>query len=77
MVHRKSDYHHRQEDSNHCALVTVSYENTSRDWVLLIQVTLNVVCEEQTPAHILQTCPYLGTVPQQFWSEDTEIGKKL
>ena len=30
--------------------------------------------EEQTPAHILQTCPYLETVRQQFCPEDTEVG---
>ena len=33
--------------------------------------------EEQTPEHILQTCPHLETVRQQFWPEDTEIGIKL
>ena len=33
--------------------------------------------EEQTPEHILQTCPHLETVRQQFWSEDTEVGTKL
>ena len=33
--------------------------------------------EEQTPEHILQTCPHLETVRQQFWPEDTEVGTKL
>ena len=33
--------------------------------------------EEQTPEHILQTCPHLETVHQQFWPEDTEVGTKL
>ena len=33
--------------------------------------------EEQTPEHILQTCPHLKTVRQQFWPEDTEVGTKL
>ena len=33
--------------------------------------------EEQTPERILQTCPHLGTVRQQFWPEDTEVGTKL
>ena len=33
--------------------------------------------EEQTPEHILQTCPHLGAVHQQFWPEDTEVGTKL
>ena len=33
--------------------------------------------EEQAPEHILQTCPYLETVCQQFWTEDTEVGTKL
>ena len=33
--------------------------------------------EEQTPEHILQTCPHLETVRQQFWPEDTEVGNKL
>ena len=33
--------------------------------------------EEQTPEHILQTCPNLETVRQQFWPEDTEVGAKL
>ena len=33
--------------------------------------------EEQTPEHILQTCPHLETVGQQFWPEDTEVGTKL
>ena len=33
--------------------------------------------EEQTPEHILQTCPHLETVCQQFWPEDTEVGTKL
>ena len=28
--------------------------------------------EEQTPEHILQTCPHLETVHQQFWSKDTD-----
>ena len=32
--------------------------------------------EEQTPEHILQTCPHLGTIRQQFWPEDTEVGTK-
>ena len=32
--------------------------------------------EEQTPEHILQTCPHLETVCQQFWPEDTEVGTK-
>ena len=27
--------------------------------------------------HILQTCPHLQTVRQQFWPEDTEVGTKL
>ena len=30
--------------------------------------------EKQTPEHILQTCPHLETVHQQFWPEDTEVG---
>ena len=29
------------------------------------------------PEHILQTCPHLETVRQQFWPEDTEVGTKL
>ena len=33
--------------------------------------------EEQTPEHILQTCPHLETLGQQFWPEDTEMGTKL
>ena len=33
--------------------------------------------EEQTPEHILQTCPRMETVRQQFWPEDTEVGTKL
>ena len=33
--------------------------------------------EEQTPEHILQTCPHLETVRQQFWPEDSEVGTKL
>ena len=33
--------------------------------------------EEQTPEHILQTCPHLETVRQQFWPDDTEVGTKL
>ena len=33
--------------------------------------------EEQTPEHILQTCPHLETVRQQYWPEDTEVGTKL
>ena len=35
--------------------------------------------EEQTPEHILQTCPHqeIETVRQQFWPEDTEVGTKL
>ena len=33
--------------------------------------------EEQIPEHILQTCPHLETVCQQFWPEDTEVGTKL
>ena len=33
--------------------------------------------EEQTPEHILQTCPHLETVRQQFRPEDTEVGTKL
>ena len=33
--------------------------------------------DEQTPEHILQTCPHLETVHQQFWPEDTEVGTKL
>ena len=33
--------------------------------------------EEQTPQHILQTCPHQETVRQQFWPEDTEVGTKL
>ena len=33
--------------------------------------------EEQTPEHILQTCPHLETVHQQFGPEDTEVGTKL
>ena len=33
--------------------------------------------EEQTPGHILQTCPHLETVRQQFWPEDSEVGTKL
>ena len=33
--------------------------------------------EEQTPEHILQTCPHLETVRQQFWPEDTEVGTRL
>ena len=33
--------------------------------------------KEQTPEHILQTCPHLETVHQQFWPEDTEVGTKL
>ena len=33
--------------------------------------------EEQTPEHILQPCPHLETVRQQFWPEDTEVGTKL
>ena len=33
--------------------------------------------EEQTPEHILQTCPHLETVRQQFWPQDTEMGTKL
>ena len=32
--------------------------------------------EEQTPEHILQTCPHLETVRQQFWPEDAEEGTK-
>ena len=32
---------------------------------------------ERTPEHILQTCPHLETVRQQFWPEDTEVGTKL
>ena len=35
------------------------------------------MAEEQTPEHILQTCPHLETVRQQFWPEDTEVGTKL
>ena len=33
--------------------------------------------EEQTPEHILQTCPHLKTARQQFWSEGTKVGTKL
>ena len=33
--------------------------------------------EEQTPEHILQTCPHVETVHQQSWPEDTEMGFKL
>ena len=33
--------------------------------------------KEQTPEHILQTCPHLETVRQQFWAQDTEVGTKL
>ena len=33
--------------------------------------------EEPSPEHILQTCPHLETVRQQFWPEDTEVGTKL
>ena len=33
--------------------------------------------EEQTPEHILQTCPHLETVRQQFWPEETEVDSKL
>ena len=33
--------------------------------------------EERTTEHILQTCPHLETVHQQFWPEDTEVGTKL
>ena len=33
--------------------------------------------EEQTPEHILQTCPHLEAVRQQFWPEDAEVGTKL
>ena len=33
--------------------------------------------DKQTVEHILQTCPHLETVHQQFWPEDTEVGTKL
>ena len=33
--------------------------------------------EEKTPEHILQTCPHLEIVCQQFWPKDTEVGTKL
>ena len=33
--------------------------------------------EEQTSEHILQTCPHLETLRQQFRPEDTEVGTKL
>ena len=32
---------------------------------------------EQTPKHILQTCPHLETVRQHYWPEDTGLGTKL
>ena len=33
--------------------------------------------EEQTPEHILQTCPHLETVRQRFGPEDTEEDIKI
>ena len=33
--------------------------------------------EKQTPEHILQPCPHLESVRQQFWPENTEVGTKL
>ena len=33
--------------------------------------------EEQTPEHILQTCPHYETVRQQVWPEDTPLSTKL
>ncbi|KAK7098746.1 hypothetical protein V1264_002982 [Littorina saxatilis] len=32
--------------------------------------------EEQTPEHILQTCPHLETARQHYWPEDTSLGTK-
>jgi ribonuclease HI len=33
--------------------------------------------DEQTPEHILQTCPHLETVRQEYWQEETSVGTKL
>ena len=33
--------------------------------------------EEQTPAHILQTCPHLHDIRLQVWPADTSLSTKL
>ena len=33
--------------------------------------------EEQTPEHILQTCPHWETARLKYWPEDTELATKL
>ena len=33
--------------------------------------------EEQTPHHILQTCPHHEAARQKYWPADTDVGTKL
>ena len=62
--------------TGHCGLKKKKKKNMKR-LGLADSACCECGSEEQTPEHILQTCPRPETVRQQIWPEDTEAGTKL